>query len=267
MKTLIIQNVSTKEIRTVIQAVYLSDKDEYKVIRTDIQDLEKYKDVLETAIPIGSVEFVRKAMEIAWIMEPYIDPYPGYHELLISGVNDLFSRDIYLDKVCKKNIQNFVGKFVKPTRLKQFNGFVYTDQDPIDEFTKEQKSIFESLVNDHVWVSDVVNFISEFRYYIRDHKIIGYARYDENEQEDVPEPDITVIENYISVLSKCNFNFPYALDFGVLDNNKTALVEFTDFWAIGLYGHALKPKEYLEMLIERYEDIRHKGSMYSLDSF
>lgn len=65
MKTLILQNVSTKEIRTVVQAVALADKNEYYIIRSDIDDLEKYSEELRSAIPVGSVEFVRKAMEIA----------------------------------------------------------------------------------------------------------------------------------------------------------------------------------------------------------
>lgn len=246
MKTLILQNVSTKEIRTVVQAVALADKNEYYIIRSDIDDLEKYSEELRSAIPVGSVEFVRKAMEIAGFKEPMIDPYP----LFVDEEHTVFRRKLQLKKHINNNLSEFEGKFVKPFRLKEFNGFVYDSSDT-SEYTIEQKNQFLKTEN-YIWVCDPVDFLAEWRYYIRNGHIVGYARYDENEEE-IQEPDGSLIQEYISKLS---IEHPYVLDFGVLPTGETALVEYNDFWAIGLYEDALSPKVYLEMLIERIESIR-----------
>lgn len=45
----------------------------------------------------------------------------------------------------------------------------------------------------------------------------------------------------------------YALDFGVLENGETALVEWNNGFAIGAYG--LRPEVYCNMLIARWEEI------------
>ena len=253
MKTLILQNVSTKEIRTVVQAVAIADKDEYKIIRTDISDLESYSEELKTATPIGSVEFVRKAMEVAGIKEPKINPYPITDEKYLH-------RKVKKRAVEKSFYRCFIG-FVKPTILKEFSGFVYdsSNKNVTDDYINEQrlqlfKSDLESMKKYYVWTSDIVDFLAEWRYYIRNKKIVGYARYDDNEEE-IQEPDISLIKEYIS---KLKIRHPYVLDFGILSTGETALVEYNDFWSLGLYENALSPKDYLEMLIERFNYIRRK---------
>lgn len=254
MKTLILQNVSTKEIRTVVQAVAIADKNEYKIVRVDILDLESYSKELKTATPVGSVEFVRKAMEVVGIPEPEINPYP------ITDEKYLRRKVQKIDLIGHCFFPFFHG-FVKPTKLKQFTGFVYSHKEDSDEYLCEQKELLYEAYRDsdkskcyEVWISDVIKFMGEWRYYIQNSNIVGYARYDEND-EDVNEPDISMVEEYISRLE---INHPYVLDFGVLDSGETALVEYNDFWSIGLYGNALSPKKYLEMLIERFEVIRGK---------
>nr|QMP83095.1 MAG: hypothetical protein [Caudoviricetes sp.] len=248
MNNLILQNVSTKEIRTVVQAVALSDKNEYNVIRSDMDHLSNYSEELKTAVPIGSVEFVRKAMEIAGIQEPCVDPYP----LFIEEEKTVFKRKIQIQKVFPNDLSDFEGMFVKPFKVKQFTGFVYTSEN-CEEFIEEQKNTF-SKIRTYVWVSDVVDFIGEWRYYIQNEKIIGYARYDDDDEnpEELQEPDRSLIKEYIA---KLEIKHPYVLDFGILSTGETALVEFNDFWAIGLYENAITPKQYLECLIERWKSI------------
>lgn len=251
MNNLILQNVSTKEIRTVVQAVALSDKNEYNIIRSDIDQLNNYSEELKTGVPIGSVEFVRKAMEIAGIREPEINPYPNdegkYLQRKVKKV-DLIGHCFF----------PFYYGFVKPTKLKQFTGFVYDPKEDSDEYVNEQKKLLYAAYMDSdsykIWISDVVNFIGEWRYYIQDEKIIGYARYDDDDEnpEKLQEPDKSLIKEYIS---KLQIKHPYVLDFGVLSTGETALVEFNDFWALGLYENAITPKQYLECLIERWKSI------------
>lgn len=245
MKTILLQNVSTKETRTVKQAVLLSDSSEYKIITCDINDLEKYKN--EDFVPIGSVEFVKKYASILGIENIIINPYPIQNRefllrtVRISTLQELFSLTSSV--------------FVKPFNIKQFNGFVFDPNKPISEYSEhdmEQLNIVLSLkLEEFIWISNVVNFVSEYRYYIQNGEIIGYARYDELEEENVPEPNLQIIKNYINLLN-CLYkwdNKPYCLDFGVLDSGDTVMVECNEAWAIGLYGDALKPKEYLKFLI------------------
>lgn len=235
----------------------MSDKNEYSIIRCDIDSLNRYSEELKTAVPIGSVEFVRKAMEIAGIKEPEINPYPIIDEKYLHRTvrkNDLIGHCFF----------PFYCGFVKPTKLKQFTGFVYSPKEDSDEYLNEQKALlYEAYMNAdksksyEVWTSEIVEFLGEWRYYIRNEKIIGYARYDDDDEnpEEIQEPDRSLIKEYIS---KLNIKHPYVLDFGILSTGETALVEYNDFFAIGLYQNALSPKDYLEMLIERFEDIRRK---------
>lgn len=239
MIDLIVQNTSTYEVRSVIHAVSLSD--EYKIIRCDISDVSKH-----TGIPIGSVEFVREYMITHNIQEPIINPYP---------VTDW--------KFLKRNIHKRIGLngytlydkfFVKPCKLKLFNGFVY-DPDKINEFATEQLKILSSYPEEPLWISNVVEFISEWRFYIQDNQILGYARYDERDEE-TSLPDINLINEYIQRL---DLKHPYVLDFGILSTGETALVEYNDAWAIGLYYESLSPKQYLSFLVKRWETIE-KGN-------
>ena len=255
MKNLLLQNVSTREIRVVIQAVALSEKDEYHVLRSDIDDIHKHKEYLNTATPIGSVEFVRKTMEVAGIEEPEVNPYPIIEEKFLKRKVEK------IDLIGHAFFPYFYG-FVKPTKLKQFTGFVYDPKEDSDEYLSEQKELFfeayrnsDKTTGYEVWTSEVVNFIGEWRYYIQNENIVGYARYDDDDEnpEELQEPNLSLIKEYIS---KIQIKHPYVLDFGILDTGETVLVEYNDFWAIGLYENVLHPKKYLEMLVERFEIIR-----------
>lgn len=237
MKTnIIVQNVSTVETRTVLHAIALSD--DYNLIRSDISEVSKFN-----GIPVGSVEFVRAYMKSHDIKEPEINPYP-----------------ISTFRYLKRNVQKRRGIngydlpdrfFVKPTKLKLFTGFVFESYaKSYDDFTREQLEILSKHPSNDYWISNVVDFCSEWRYYIQNNEIIGYARYDDGEDES-PEPKIGIVTEYKNLLG---IKTPYVLDFGVLSNGETALVEFNAPWAIGLYQGALTPTEYLNFLIEGWRN-------------
>lgn len=248
MKTLLLQNVSTVETRTVKQAVALSNKDEYNVVRVDIDSLLTYWEVDPSYIPVGSVEFVRAFMEVSGIKEPEINPYPITERKFLH-------RKVYSGKCPEEGIW-----FIKPKKLKLFNGFVYDASKPYLDFTayeREQIDVMLENVHQEYWISEAVDFLSEWRYYIDRGQILGYARYDEEGEDDAPEPEIDSVKEYVDLLEliyyKGLMNHPYVLDFGVLSTGETALVEYNAPWAIGLYGGALTPKQYLKFLIDGWE--------------
>jgi hypothetical protein len=250
MQIILLQNLSTHETREVAKAVALSDKDSFSIIRVDISDLKnRRKDLVYGAVPIGSVEFCREAMKVAGIKEPVIDPYPNYSWIPYYRVISKLPVSIALASATKM--------FIKPTKLKRFNGFVYDTQVPVmnlDDHDKEQVRILMKIPeNEQVYTSDLVDFVCEFRYYIDDGEIAGFARYDDGE-DDTPIPDISVVKSFAS---KINKKHPYVLDFGLLSSGQTAFVEYNDFWAIGLYKdeHTVSATKYLDMLVKRWEYI------------
>jgi len=125
----------------------------------------------------------------------------------------------------------------------------------LDDYIKEQVKVLLSLPDtEEIWLSDVVDFLSEFRYYIDNGEVVGFARYDESDEEgDNLIPDLTVVKNFVAKLNKSH---PYVLDFGVLKSGETALVEYNAFYAIGLYPDAITAKKYLELLVKYWDYLR-----------
>lgn len=100
-----------------------------------------------------------------------------------------------------------------------------------------------------VWVSEPVQWIQEYRYYVMDSKIIGHARYDQDDADTAIEPDINIVEQCIADLA---ITHPYALDMGILSSGETAIVEVNDAWSIGLYAGAMTPQDYVRFLSARW---------------
>jgi ATP-grasp domain, R2K clade family 3 len=251
MQIILLQNLSTKETREVTKAVALSDKDSFSIVRVDISDLKNHrKDLVYGAVPIGSVEFCREAMKVAGIKEPTIDPYPNISWIPYYRVITKLPASFALSMTD--------NMFIKPTKLKRFNGFVYNKSIPVMELSdhdKEQVKILMKIPDtEQVYISDVVDFASEFRYYIDSNEVIGFSRYDDSDEEgDHLIPDLSVVKNFAI---KVNKQHPYVLDFGVLKSGETALVELNHFYAIGLYQDGISAKEYLRLLVKYWDFIR-----------
>jgi len=242
MKPLIIilQNPSSFEIRSVLSAILISDKFTY--LRSTIEDLTSFKDALIAgAMPIGSVEFVRLAMQVAGIIEPENISYP-------TGCDKYLCR-----KIVKTTLGNIENKkcFIKPVLTKQFTGCIFnpcglnSEIDVLPLFTQ-------------IWISEIVEFKSEWRYYIKNHKIIGYSQYHQT-NESIDKPNIDIVNEFISQKLAGNY---YCADFGVLQNGETALIEVNDAWAIGLYVESISSKQYLDFLWGRWSEIQLNRIFY-----
>lgn len=257
----LLQNLSTHEIRTVSQACIVNDITCHRASLEMIQHLFDYRVELQrgTMMPVGSVEFISECMKNMGIptekIKYFFDPYPEdlkrflHRRVRLGTVGNLIGhREIYV-----------MPKFVKPVYIKEFNGFVYDFNKSIDEYDEHDREQVEILqkkdLNDLVYISDVVKFQSEYRYYVDHDKILGSARYDPDGLDDAPSPDINVVSEMIAILNDYYACPVYALDVGVLETGETALVEVNDAWAIGLYGRALEPKTYLEFLVKRWKNI------------
>jgi ATP-grasp domain, R2K clade family 3 len=234
MKNILLQTVNTKEVRTVLHAAMLDD--ELRIIRKNISEVHSAGD---NYIPIGSVEFVRRYANSVGLRIPVWNTYPKCLEKYLY-------RNIELRTKNEIDLSSISGKFIKPKFTKLFNGFIVGDTDA------ENLNDYESCAHDSmIYVSDAVDFVSEFRYYIHDKTIVGFARYDQNETETVPTPNLEIVQDAVSKMD----HHTYTLDFGVLSNSETALVESNDFWSIGLYDKCLTPTTYTDLLVKRWQEI------------
>lgn len=241
---IILQNTGDAEARAVRMAAMLNDS--ISVTNASFEALDGHCEKLKNgALPVGSVQFVRRAMELAGITEPQNMSYPP-------GCEPYARRKIWCSTAGQ--VLNMVGiRFIKSVDTKVFTGFVL-DSDAgalgLNNHDQIQFNALCALASDaSVWVSEPVQWISEFRYYVMNSEILGYARYDQEEAEVVPEPNLAVVKQCITDLAIVH---PYALDMGVLSTGETAIVEANDAWAIGLYGGAMKPGDYVRFLSNRW---------------
>jgi len=236
---------SPVEVATIRHAAMLLD---IPVRNLSLGDLAIARDdLVGGALPVGSVEYVRQAMELAGIKAPDFSCYPavlGHH----------MHRRIWRTSKVPGDMDRV---FVKPATLtKAFNGFVHIagqDDCDYDDHDREQLlALRRHSPAPEIWASEPVTWLCEWRYYVMDDQIIGRARYDPDGADDAPEPDPAVIQDCIDLLSPSS---AYALDAGVLDTGKTACVETNDGWSIGLYGRALTPTKYLHFLSRRWAEL------------
>ena len=256
----LLQDISTYETRAVIQACILSDVKVHRTSLGMLQTLFDFKSELLRGdlMPVGSVEFVSECFSIMGIESPSWSSYPEQLESFLQ--RNIKVRSVsYVRSLSSDEDWSKIPVFIKPAyQVKLFNGFVFypsKKREDYDEHDQEQWDIVMSVeYKTLICVSEIVDFQSEWRYYIDDNKIIGSARYDDGPDAAL-SPELDVVHQMIEAMP---MSHPYTLDVGRLSTGGTALVETNDAWAIGLYGKALAPKVYLDFLGKRWKSIVEK---------
>ena len=254
IKQVIRQCSDSYEQRLVMHAALLLD---IPIKTVKYESLDDLTEILSTGtvLPVGSVEYVRKAMALAGIPEPSNLSYPKELECYLGR------------KIYKTTIDDIPDKcFIKPETTKLFTGFVYDNKNIhlMDEDTLEQYTVFKSLpTNTNIWVGEIVSFLCEWRCYIENSKLIGLGRYDPYGEDNAPVPNHIIINNMIQLLQKrFNNKVTCAIDIGILENGDTALIEVNDAWAIGVYAKAIDARTYLSMLSSRWTTL-HEDNLIS----
>lgn len=199
-------------------------------------------------LPIGSVEFVRKAMALAGVTEPENISYP-------EPLRPYLRREVRV-----RTAGSVLGHwFVKPTTTKHFTGFVFDtlgNPDHLSDHDRAQYNVFLSLPPETaVWISEPVTWLSEFRYYVIDGEVRGDGRYDDAPDE-MPTPDRFMVGEMAAAMAKVpGAPAAFSLDVGVLDSGETALIECNDAWALGYYKGTLSYRDYIMMLWQRWEQL------------
>lgn len=132
--------------------------------------------------------------------------------------------------------------FIKPvTGHKEFTGHVlatYRDRIKTASWALEEPET-------PIWISDVVSFESEWRYFVNRREIVGVGHY-HGDPLKFPDPD--VVRAAVAAYDNCPAG--YVIDFGVLADGQTALVEVNDGFSFGCYG--LNPFDHARLLQTRW---------------
>lgn len=137
--------------------------------------------------------------------------------------------------------------FVKPGGLSK----EYSDIFTAGVITKEtsRQNFFNGIPDTYpVLVSEVVDFVSEYRCYVIDGQLKGIKHYLGNIRV---FPDVKVIDSAITAYTTQPVG--YAIDFGVTSEGRTLLVEVNDGFSLGNYG--LSDMDYSTLLVKRWYQI------------
>ena len=244
------QTDGTSDIETRI-ASHFSITSDVPIKTVRMESLENHAQALreENTLPIGTVEFIRKAMSLAGIAEP---PNFSYPETLRR----------YLHRTLNQRPAGAIlgHWFIKPIMTKTFTGFAFDislgNPDHLSFHDRDQYNVFLSLPPETpVWISEPVTWLSEFRYYVIEGEVRGEGRYDDAPDE-TPAPDIAIVKEMARACAGVQgAAAAFSLDVGVLDTGETALVECNDAWALGYYKGTLSHRDYILMLWKRWEQL------------
>ncbi|MFF2556818.1 ATP-grasp domain-containing protein [Nocardia sp. NPDC058058] len=133
--------------------------------------------------------------------------------------------------------------FVKPAeRRKSFTGAVCYSERDVSHFGPVSR-------RQRVWCSEVVSWIAEYRVYVADRRVLAVDLYSGDESAAL---DMSVVEAAIAAYQPVAPS-AYGIDFGVLANRETALVEANDGYALGAY--AIAADDYTELIMRRWREL------------
>jgi hypothetical protein len=220
---------------------------QYQVIKFEEEDLdtpEFLRSIMGTTPVFAGVTVFDKILELKNVKYEKIDTYPKI-------LHPFLNREVKRSTIGEFRKEWDVSedrpiKFMKPVAQKKFNGAVMKsilNWIPLAELPDDTE----------VYLSDPVKFISEYRIYVRDQRILTGKHYSGDWTVPV---DRSVVESVIKSMEP-EAPCAYSVDFGVLDNGKTSLVEFNDATSLGNYG--LDSTRYAEMISARWTEIWEKG--------
>lgn len=132
--------------------------------------------------------------------------------------------------------------FIKPvTGHKEFTGHVLAAYR--DRLQTAAWALAEP--DTEIWLSEVVAFVAEWRFFVHAGRIVGVGHY---HGDPLQYPDPAVVRAAVAAWTAAPV--AYTLDFGVLADGRSALVEVNDGFAFGCYG--LHPFDHARMLAARW---------------
>lgn len=193
-------------------------------------------EIQEDHIFLGSIEFMHRALGKLGLEVPDANDYPDELRYFLKR------------KVWSSTINTIAADpdhwnvFVKPkTQKKKFVGRLVTS-------TKDLIACGDLTEDVAVWVSEPLNFVAEWRVFIRYGTVLGVRPYRGDWRAQF---DAAIIEAAVAAFSQQPAG--YALDFGLTDQGELALIEFNDGYSLGNYG--LFYVDYAKLLAARWAEL------------
>lgn len=188
---------------------------------------------------VGWVRVVLKALDQLGVSRPEPLDYP-------ESLQAWFGRNIRLSTLgaVRESVSGAHTErpfFLKPVEHKLFTGHLL---ERYSHFAETEDFPATTMV----WVSEPVDFVSEWRCFVSGGRLVGIKHY---------LGDPWVLPDKKSVI-QMKYDFEqapsaYALDVGITEDGRTLLVEVNDAFALGNY--ALSSLTYSEMLIDRWQEL------------
>lgn len=194
-------------------------------------------DIKKNTIVFGGVTAVRHALTILGINPPAPIDIPKELEYYTK-------RKIEINTIKHFSEKGTFPLFVKPMKPKLFTGMVVSCKEELEYLACLDIAGDES----ELITSSVVNFISEYRVFVIDKKIVDCRRYSGDFRV---FPNMEFIEETINNYS--SQPIAYAIDFGITDRGETMLIEVNDGYSIGSYG--LNHRDYVNLCTLRWNQI------------
>lgn len=194
---------------------------------------DKLKDVTKQDIVCAGIPVYNSVLTHLGVKVPEPLDYP---ECFLKQPSVYLGRTI--NKTTLKEIRDEVEKrtlpttFIKPVKQKQFTGFV------VRTFLDMLK-VVQLDDNTELYSSTPIKFLSEYRVYVNQNYsdvndgILSIGHYNGNP---TVFPNVDVIKDMIALYNRYGAPVAYSLDVGVVDNNKTVLVECNAFSCLGNYS-------------------------------
>lgn len=211
----------------------------FKLLGWEIDRFESVNGIVDlqpTSLVVGSLLDIRDALISLGIEPPKPIDYPvELHRFL--------GRKIWRSRIDVLTESNEWGIFIKPAdRCKKFTGRAIDHSHDLIKCGDLSDSAEE------VWCSELVNFVAEWRCFIRYDRILGVHQYTGDWRVAF---DPQVIESAVAAYTSAPAG--YAIDFGVTDTGETLVVEVNDGYALGAYG--LPPIFYAQLLSARWAEL------------
>lgn len=184
---------------------------------------------------IQTVKYITDRLNVSLpdlYIPPGLEPYAG-RTITKTTIGDIRSRK-------KEKL------FIKPIRAKEFPAQVIDEKFPLMTYCGQTLEDYQEC-----WVSNVVNFISEYRIFFRNGQIVGCKHYWGDYRISL---DWSVVDECVTKIQ--NHYAGWCIDFGVVDTGKTLVIESNDGYSIGNYG--LDGKDYAELLRDRWLELTRK---------
>lgn len=190
----------------------------------------------ETAMAVGGINYIRGAFTYLGLKQPEIDnPHIHLPQYLGREVCEATWSEI-------EQLTDFPF-FIKPLEdHKLFTGYVVKSPQDLLHGKLRVKP------NSKIVLSECVDFISEFRCFVLEGKLVGCKNYTGDFRV---LPDFDIIEN--AICDYINQPIAYSIDFGVTTEGKTLLIEMNDGFGLSAYG--LNKIIYCKMLQARWDEI------------